>query len=439
MAKFTPYAVSALPTTGIDINGIYFKKAAGDAKFYIYIRKNDNSDWVELGTVASVDTVNSLTGAVQLDLSFNTTTGVLSFTGSGVTVDLDSRYVKLTGAQTIAGVKTFSSSPAVPTPTGSTDATNKSYVDGLDGNAVHKTGDETVAGIKTFSNKPIVPTPSASGEAANKGYVDGLDAANVKLTGAQTIAGIKTFSSSPVVPAPTGSTDATNKTYVDTADNDLQSQIDDIASTVAEGIKTPTDLDCSTNPNYPASTRGDSYRVTVAGKIGGASGLVVEVGDLIVCKTTSAAGTQAAVGSNFYIVQGNLVQATETAAGTAKIATTAQTTSGTDDATMVTPLKLQAKLNTERTTSDGKYVRVDTAAQGLTGTQKSNARTNIGAADDSAVLHLTGNESVSGTKTFASSPVVPTPSAGDNSTKVASTAYADAAVTAGTAWGTKDW
>lgn len=38
---------------------------------------------------------------------------------------------------------------------------------------VHLTGDETVAGTKTFSSSPVVPTPSALQHAANKEYVDG--------------------------------------------------------------------------------------------------------------------------------------------------------------------------------------------------------------------------------------------------------------------------
>lgn len=429
MPKLTAYAVTALPPSGIDTSGIYFKKAAGDTKFYISIRKNDNSDWVHLGTLSSVDSVNALIGAVQLDLSFNSGTGVLSLTGSGVTVDLDARYRKKSDNVPWADI---SGTPTTLAGYGITDGA-------LDSTVVKLTGAQTVGGVKTFSNQPVVPTPTTSGAAANKGYVDGLDTANVKLTGAQTVAGTKTFSSPPVVPTPAGSTDATNKSYVDTADSGLQTQINNLATTVAEGIKTPTDINCSGNPNYPASTKGDSYRVTAAGKIGGASGVDVEIGDLIVCKTTSSAGTHASVGANFYIVQGNLVQATETAAGTAKVATTAQMTAGSDDTTMATPLKVQQKLNTERSTSDGKYVRVDTASQGLNGTQQSNARTNIGAADDTAVVKLTGNQTVAGTKTFSSSPVVPTASANDNSTKAASTAYADAAVTAGTAWGSKDW
>lgn len=41
----------------------------------------------------------------------------------------DARYVQTTGDQTIAGVKTFSSSPIVPTPTAETQAVNKTYAD----------------------------------------------------------------------------------------------------------------------------------------------------------------------------------------------------------------------------------------------------------------------------------------------------------------------
>jgi hypothetical protein len=50
------------------------------------------------------------------------------------------------------------------------------------------------------------------------------------------------------------------------------------------------------------------------------------------------------------------------------------------------------------------------------------------AADDAAVVKLTGDQTVAGTKTFSASPVAPTPSANDNSTKVATTAYVDTAI-----------
>jgi len=65
-------------------------------------------------------------------------------------------------------------------------------------------------------------------------------------------------------------------------------------------------IDASANPNYPAATKGDVYAISVAGKIGGASGVVVEIGDTIVCKTTAVAGDHATVGTSWTILQSNL-------------------------------------------------------------------------------------------------------------------------------------
>lgn len=66
-------------------------------------------------------------------------------------------------------------------------------------------------------------------------------------------------------------------------------------------------IDASANPNYPAANRGDTYRISVAGKIGGAAGVNVEVGDLLIALTDgTAAGTQAAVGAQWNISQANI-------------------------------------------------------------------------------------------------------------------------------------
>jgi hypothetical protein len=67
------------------------------------------------------------------------------------------------------------------------------------------------------------------------------------------------------------------------------------------------EIDCSTNPNYPAADRGHTYMVSVAGKIGGASGEDVEAGDIIICiDDATASGTEAAVGSSWVTIQANL-------------------------------------------------------------------------------------------------------------------------------------
>lgn len=66
-------------------------------------------------------------------------------------------------------------------------------------------------------------------------------------------------------------------------------------------------IDCSVNPNYPAADAGWTYRVSVAGKIGGSSGINVEIGDLLLCTVDgTASGTQATVGANWTVAQTNI-------------------------------------------------------------------------------------------------------------------------------------
>lgn len=73
-------------------------------------------------------------------------------------------------------------------------------------------------------------------------------------------------------------------------------------------------IDCSGDPNYPAAISGDMYVVSVAGRIGGASGVLVEIGDQITCITDNAGGTQVAVGNDFSIAQANITYVPENAA-----------------------------------------------------------------------------------------------------------------------------
>lgn len=95
---------------------------------------------------------------------------------------------------------------------------------------------------------------------------------------------------------PVSDQDATTKAYVTSA----------IASALTSALIFQTGIDCSTNPNYPAATKGYVYVVTVAGKIGGASGVAVEPNDTIYCINTNGGGTQASVGADFIIVQANV-------------------------------------------------------------------------------------------------------------------------------------
>lgn len=99
-------------------------------------------------------------------------------------------------------------------------------------------------------------------------------------------------------------------------------------------------IDCSANPNYPAADAGDTYKVSVAGKIGGGSGPNVEVGDTLICTVdATAAGNHATVGTNWLILQTNLdpslyaLLASPTFTGTPAAPTAAAGTSTTQIAT----------------------------------------------------------------------------------------------------------
>jgi len=81
----------------------------------------------------------------------------------------DSHYLDLTDAQTVAGVKTFSNSPSVPTPQNPTDAANKAYVDASGGgsgnfsspppigNVTPNTGNFTTLTVQTTNG---IPSPA---------------------------------------------------------------------------------------------------------------------------------------------------------------------------------------------------------------------------------------------------------------------------------------
>lgn len=100
-------------------------------------------------------------------------------------------------------------------------------------------------------------------------------------------------------------------------------------------------IDCSGNPNYPAADAGDTYKVTVAGRIGGGSGPVVQVNDAIICTVDSSeSGDHATVGANWFIVQSNLEAASTTVPGYVELADVTETDAHSDASRAVTPAGL---------------------------------------------------------------------------------------------------
>ena len=95
---------------------------------------------------------------------------------------------------------------------GDVDATNHEFISSNFEDVVNLTTNQTVAGVKTFSASPVVPTPSSSdnsSKVANTSFVASVatglqtqinskasDSAVVKTSGNQTVDGIKNFSNS---------------------------------------------------------------------------------------------------------------------------------------------------------------------------------------------------------------------------------------------------
>jgi hypothetical protein len=115
-------------------------------------------------------------------------------------------------------------------------------------------------------------------------------------------------------------------------------------------------IDASENPNYPSALKGDTYVISVAGKVGGASGIVVEVGDMIIAVDDNAGGTQASVGSDWSLLQHNLVGALLASNNLSDVANAATAfgnikQAATDSATGVVELATQAEAQAKSSSS----------------------------------------------------------------------------------------
>lgn len=164
------------------------------------------------------------------------------------------------------------------------------------------TGTRTSAAISDFSSSVTTLIGSATiAQSQVTNLVDNLSAkaplASPALTGTPT--------------APTASV-GTNTTQIATTAFTIAEIASRIASTDAMIYKGA--IDASGNPNYPAADTGWTYRISVAGRIGGGAGPLVQVGDMIISHADgSAAGNHATVGGNWDIIQTNIDGALVTA------------------------------------------------------------------------------------------------------------------------------
>ncbi|QQS19263.1 hypothetical protein IPL68_03430 [Candidatus Saccharibacteria bacterium] len=139
-----------------------------------------SGDVTGLSTATVVAKVNGVTvsgtpaaGQVLKATSASAATWQADDTGSGAVTSVAGRTGAVTLTKTDVGLGNVdnTSDAAKPVSTLVQTALNSKADDSA---AVHNTGAETVAGVKTFSSSPVVPTPTTNTQAANKSYVDGV-------------------------------------------------------------------------------------------------------------------------------------------------------------------------------------------------------------------------------------------------------------------------
>lgn len=233
------------------------------------INSNIASSYVALANDQTITGDKTFTGEVNVptvDSSDNSTqaasTEFVKNVLNSITGTNFNNLVNKDEAQTITGLKTFSTLPqSSVTPTDSKDLVNKQYVDDnkvSTDDCVKTSGDQTVAGIKTFTSSPISVTPDASDNSTkvattafvkSQGYLTSQSLDNcVKTSGDQTIAGVKTFSSSPKAPTPattTNNTTVATTAYVKaqgylTSHQSLDSCVKTSGNQTVAGVKTFT-------------------------------------------------------------------------------------------------------------------------------------------------------------------------------------------------------
>lgn len=243
-----------------------------------------------LGTFATVSPSGTPDGSKFLrdDNSWQTIPGG----GDALTANPLSQFAATTSLQlkntisdeTGSGALVFADTPTLVTPVLGTPTS---------GTLTNCTGLPVATGISGLGSgvATFLATPTSSNLASAVTGETGTDAL--------VFANSPALTGTPTAPTATGGTNTTQiatTAFVQSA----------VSTAVAGLLEFISDIDCSANPNYPAANKGDTYYVSVAGKIGGASGVNVAVGDAIIAKADNAGGTQAAVGSSWFILEKNL-------------------------------------------------------------------------------------------------------------------------------------
>jgi len=175
----------------------------------------------------------------------------------------------------------------------------------------------------TLAKNLKIPNPKGPNDAATKNYVDNSTAHRVKVDGSSKISAPLTYSGKFSFSAK----DLVTKEYAD--------QLLDAT------LKTVKNLNGS---SYPKASAGDMFIAIQEYKTFATNGPDIQMGDILICLSKSEGGTHGEAGSQFAIINTNVVLATEDEAGILKIATDDEVRNFSSDVTALTPKKFKDSL-----------------------------------------------------------------------------------------------
>lgn len=237
------------------------------------------ADSAAAGTTPDAST--TVKGKVELATDAETTTGtdtVRATTPSNVKAAIDARLVS--ASSTVQGIVELATDAETLTGTDTSRATTPANVAAA---ITARTASATAQGIVELATDAEAITGTDTGRATTPANIAAVFTDRIDTSTSLGASNTKVSSQLAV------------KTYVDAL-------LAAANAMVFKGV-----IDASANPNYPAASAGDVYRISVAGKIGGASGPNVEVGDTLLALADGlSAGNHATVGSSWNITQTNI-------------------------------------------------------------------------------------------------------------------------------------
>jgi hypothetical protein len=176
-----------------------------------------------------------------------------------------------------------------------------------------------------FNNSIIAPEATSSTQLTTKGYVDGQLFNTVKNDGSTKLLNSLSFLRPPENPE---ELDLVYRGYVDA---ELQKYL---------GVPQPYNINA-----YPATTTaGECFIMTSNFNEFATNGPEIQSGDILICLEPSVGGTHGEVGTQFAILNTNVVIANETTSGTLRVSTVEELTAMNTSDSAITPLAYKRAL-----------------------------------------------------------------------------------------------